>query len=144
MTSKIILDTGPLVALIDKGDQFHPWAVKIWQTLTPPLLTCEAVIVESCFLLRKTPGGREAVISLLKSEVISIPFQLAPDINVIGELMQRYQSVPMSLADACLVRMSELIPGSYLLTMDSDFYIYRQNRHQLINLIIPDHHPNAQ
>lgn len=138
MTPKIILDTGPLVAFIDKSDQFHPWAINIWQTLKPPLLTCEAVIVESCFLLENTSKGRENVISLLKSGVIQIPFQLIEEVTLIGELMKRYESVPMSLADACLVRMSELISGNHVLTLDSDFYIYRKNRNELIDLIIPD------
>ena len=138
MKPSIILDTSPLVALIDKSDRFHGWSVQIWKTLVPPLFTCEAVISEACFLLHRTYGGEEAVIALLKSGVIKIPFHLTEEIEAIGNLMQRYQNVPMSLADACLVRMSELIPGSSILTLDSDFRIYRKNQQEMIDLIIAD------
>lgn len=138
MKPLIILDTSPLVALIDKSDHFHGWSVQIWKTLVPPLFTCEAVISEACFLLHRTYEGEEAVIALLKSGVIKIPFHLTEEIEAIGNLMQRYQNIPMSLADACLVRMSELIPGSCILTLDSDFRIYRKNQQEIIDLIIAD------
>jgi hypothetical protein len=52
--------------------------------------------------------------------------------------MERYQSVPMSLADACLIRMTEIYPNSILLTLDSDFQIYRKNKNEIIPLIIPE------
>lgn len=72
MKSKIILDTSPLVAFIDKSDHFHQWTTEIWNTLIPPLLTCETVIAESCFLLKNTYGGESAVLSLLEAKVIKI------------------------------------------------------------------------
>ncbi|WP_254174605.1 type II toxin-antitoxin system VapC family toxin [Planktothrix pseudagardhii] len=137
MRNKILLDTGPLVSYLKRQDQYHSWVVSEWGKSQFPLFTCEAVISEACFLLHRTYGGEKAVIALLKSGVIKIPFHLTEEIEVIGNLMQRYQNVPMSLADACLVRMSELIPGSSILTLDSDFRIYRKNQHEMINLIIP-------
>ncbi|MGK7923528.1 MAG: type II toxin-antitoxin system VapC family toxin [Trichodesmium sp.] len=138
MKSNVILDTGPLVALVDKGDRFHNWSTEIWKTISFSLLTCESVIYEACFLLQKTYGGQEAVISLVKAGVIQISFILSEEIEAVGNLMQKYQSVPMSFADACLVRMSELILGSSLLTLDSDFRIYRKNKTEIIDVIIPD------
>ena len=60
------------------------------------------------------------------------------EVDAIRDLMQRYQSIPMSFADACLVRMSELIAGSSVFTIDTDFHIYRKNRQEMIDLIIPD------
>ncbi|MEM1169177.1 MAG: hypothetical protein AAGJ08_08940 [Cyanobacteria bacterium P01_H01_bin.35] len=60
------------------------------------------------------------------------------EITIIRELMQKYQSVHKSFTDACLVRMSELISGSSLLTLDSDFRIYRKNKTEIIDVIIPD------
>lgn len=77
MKSKIIIDTSPLVAFIDKSDNFHLWTVETWKKLSPPLLTCEAVIAESCFLLQNVHGGESAILSLLKAEVIQIPFNLS-------------------------------------------------------------------
>jgi len=75
--------------------------------------------------------------NLISRKMIQIPFQLNDESEAIKELMKRYQNVPMSFADACLVRMTELIAGSCLLTLDSDFLVYRQNKNQMIDLIIP-------
>lgn len=138
MRKKILLDTGLLVAIINRRDRFHHWVTRELSDITYPLLTCEAVITEACFLLRNIYGGKEAVISLVKRKNIQIPFCLSEEVATIEELLKRYQSVPMSLADACLVRMSEQYADSGgLLRLDSDFIIYRKNRNQMINLIIP-------
>lgn len=106
--------------------------------LKPPLLTYEAVISEAYFLLQNVYPGQEAAISLVKDRIIQIPFRLEEEIDLISELLSRYQSVPMSLADACLVRMAEQYPESIVLTLDSDFEIYRKNRNQIIPVIMPD------
>ena len=137
MKQKVILDTSPLVAFVDKGDNYHHWALKVWSDIATPLFTCEGVLIEACFLLRKTYGGAEAVLGLLHAGVIEIPFHLSDEVTAIEQLMKVYKSIPMSLTDACLVRMSELIPNSYLLTLDSDFIIYRKNRNEVIDVIMP-------
>lgn len=136
MRQNVLLDTGPLVALINRREQFHPWVRQEWAKIQPPLLTCESVITEAYFLLKNVYGGEAAIITLLRSRVIQIPFRLENNLEAVDELMIRYQSVPMSLADACLVRMTELY-SSELLTLDSDFTIYRKNRNQEIAIISP-------
>ena len=137
MKRNVLLDAGPLVALINNRDRYHNWATREWANIEIPLLTCEAVVTESCFLLRDIYGGEAAVMSLIRQEVIKIPFRLNEEVAAVGELLNRYQSVPMSLADACLVRMAELSDQSELLTLDSDFLIYRKNRYQIITAIAP-------
>jgi uncharacterized protein len=137
MQRGVLLDTGPLVAVINRRDQFHSWVTAQWANIEPPLLTCEAVISEACFLLRNIYAGQESVINLLKLGVIEIPFKLPEESAIIGELIKTYQSVPMSLADACLVRMSEMYVDSFLLTFDSDFLIYRRHKNQAIPVIMP-------
>ena len=137
MRQRVILDTGPLVAFINRRDRFHQWVRTEWDTIEPPLLTCEAVLAEACFLLQNVYGGKETVISLVNTGVVHVPFRLNEEVVRIGELLTRYQSVPMSLADACLVRMSEQYSGSSVLTMDSDFLIYRKNRNEVIPVIMP-------
>ncbi len=72
------------------------------------------------------------------SDGVDIPFALNPEIEAVENLMQRYASVPMSLADACVVRMSEIHEDSSVLTLDSDFRIYRKHRNQNISVIMPD------
>lgn len=137
MSKKVIIDTGVLVAYLNKREQLHEWAKSELNKINGPLFTCEAVIVESYFLLQGTYGVVDLVFSLLRTKQIAIPFSLANEMVEIEALMKRYQNVPMSVADACLVRMSELIPGSVILTLDSDFRIYRKNRNEAIDLIIP-------
>jgi predicted nucleic acid-binding protein len=138
MRKKVLLDTGPLVAFINNRENSHDWAVNEWKKIEPPFLTCQAVIIEACFLLRDFYGGQDTVMSLLDTGLIQISFRLSDEIGTVRELLKQYQNVPMSLADACLVRMSELISGSCLLTLDSDFRVYRKNKNEMIDVIIAD------
>ena len=138
MKKSILLDTGGLVAFINKREKQHPWTVEQWKKVIPPLLTCEAVITEACFLLQDIYEGEDAVMALLDRQIIQIPFQISNESPNIRLLMKQYQNVPMSLADACLVRMSELIESSCVLTFDSDFRVYRRHKNEAIELIIPD------
>ncbi|WP_448265742.1 type II toxin-antitoxin system VapC family toxin [Nostoc sp. DSM 114159] len=102
MKQAVLLDTGPLVALVNSREQFHKWVKNQFGQIEPPLLTCESVVTEACFLLQNVYGGEAAVISFVQKGIIHLPFRLSKEAAV-DELMQRYQSVPMSLADACLV-----------------------------------------
>jgi len=134
----IIVDSGVLVALIDKREQYHQWSTEQAQKLLPPFITCEAVISETCFLLRNVHKGKDAVLSMLEDGILQIDFSLSNEISKIKALMSKYENVPMSLADGCLVRMSELVDNSVVFTIDSDFRIYRKNGKKEIPLIIPD------
>jgi len=132
----IILDTSVLVALINRSDSNHIWAVQEWMQLKSPALTCEAVISETCFLLKRK-YLIEAVFEMIEIGAIAIAFNLQKESSNVRSLMSRYESVPMSFADACLVRMSEQILNSAVMTLDSDFQIYRKYRNQEISLIKP-------
>ncbi|MCY7333594.1 MAG: PIN domain-containing protein [Pseudanabaena sp. CAN_BIN31] len=132
----VILDTSVLVALINRNDPNHAWAVREWRQLKPPVLTCEAVISETCFLLMRK-YLIEAVFEMIEVGAIAIAFNLQEESSNIRILMGRYESVPMSFADACLVRMSEQIGNSAVMTLDSDFKIYRKHRNEEISVIQP-------
>lgn len=138
MSKTVIADTGVLVAYLMPNDKFHQWAVTSLSDVRYPLLTCEPVLTETCFLLQKVRSGKEKILQLVSQGYIEIAFQLRDEIEFIEQLMQRYSSVPMSLADACLVRMSEIYPNASVLTIDSDFRIYRKLRNQQIPVIMPD------
>ena len=133
-----LIDTGPLVDSINRRDQWHEWAFHELSLIPPPLLTCEAVISEAHFLLGQVHGGRDALMGMLADQLIQIPWQLGQELSPVRELLQKYQSVPLSLADACLVRMAEQYAESTIFTIDSDFRIYRMNRNQAIPVIIPE------
>ena len=133
----MILDTGPLVALLNRRDRYHAWARDRFADIEPPLATCEAVVVEACHLLRQQPAGERIVLDVLRRGVVEIDFALRDEVLPVQELRTRYASVPMDLADACLVRMAELRSGSVVLTVDSDFAIYRIHGRRVIPTISP-------
>ncbi|MFM2429005.1 MAG: hypothetical protein RLZZ511_218 [Cyanobacteriota bacterium] len=137
MSQPVLIDTGPLIAYLNPNDTHHLWAVNILSDVDLPLLSCEAVIAEAYFLLRRDQLGADALMQLLEDGIIQIAFSLNHETSSLRVLMQRYRSVPMSLADACLVRMSELNREAKLLTLDSDFLIYRRDRNAIIPVIMP-------
>ena len=137
MRRGVIIDTGPLVAFLNRKDKYHIWAQSQWNQIAPPMLTCEAVLSEACFLLSQTPRSSQAVLQLLQRGLFSLPLRLEDQAQTINRLLEKYSSVPMSLADACLVRMSELFPSSEVFTVDTDFALYRRNGRQVIPTLMP-------
>lgn len=135
--SRIVVDTGPLVALLNRADRHHAWVREVLGSVEPPIFTCEAVVSEACFLLSRVRDGQDAVLQLLSNGVLTLDFRLGTEIDAVRGLMRKFSSVPMSLADACLVRMTELEPRVRILTLDSDFRVYRRNRRQVIPTIMP-------
>jgi predicted nucleic acid-binding protein len=134
---RLIVDTGPIVALLNANDRYHAWTRDILAQIEPPMITCEAVISEACFLVHRIVGGQDAVLELVARDIIKVSFSLTSELAEVRKLVDRYSSVPMSFADAYLVRMSELDEKATVLTLDSDFKIYRRNRRQVIPTITP-------
>jgi predicted nucleic acid-binding protein len=137
MNRRVLLDTGPLVALLNGRDQHHEWAKLQWSQAAPPLLTCEPVLSEACFLLRIAPGGSAAVMELLRRRVVEVAFHLEDHLEAVARLLRKYADVPMSLADGCLVRMAELSPESAVLTLDRHFRLYRKSGRRVVPAIMP-------
>ena len=137
MAASVVVDTGPIVAFLDADDQFHDWAKAQFARLRPPLLSCEAVLTEACFLTDRGGGDQSAVVQLVERGVLNVVRLFDSEAASISRLMRRYKNVPMSLADACLVRLVELTSQATLFTVDSDFAIYRQKGRRLIPLLAP-------
>lgn len=137
MSRIVLLDTGPWVALHCRDDGFHAWAREQFAALSEPLLTCEAVVAETCFLLARGGHDPAKALALLARGVVRIGMSLADEIESVQRLFERYDNVPASLADACLIRMSELYERSQVLTLDSDFAIYRRHGRKVIPLLRP-------
>lgn len=138
MTPTILIDAGPLVAFLNRADAYHPWAKAKLAEMTPPLLTCEAVVAEAWHLLGRARAGREPLLELVRRGSIRIAFDLNEQVQAIQKLVRRYAVVPISLADASLVRMSELYAGARVFTVDADFRIYRRHGREAIPVILPD------
>jgi predicted nucleic acid-binding protein len=135
--TRIIIDTGPLVAYLNRRDRWHRWVVDQMAALTPPLVTCEPVLTEACFLIQRAGGRATDLVRKVTQRSLQIGIDVADDAAAIESLMQRYADTPMSLADACLVRLAERLPDCRLFTLDADFEHYRRNGRQVIPLLRP-------
>ena len=137
MRTRVIVDTGPIVAFLNQRDHYHRWAVQELSKLQPPLLTCEAVLSEACFLMRRFGDGARSVMELVRRGLILTEFNLSDEVEPIDKLLAKYKDVPISLADVCLVRMSEQLSQSIVFTLDSDFRLYRKHGRQVIPTRMP-------
>ena len=125
---EVLLDTSVIVALLVRSERQHATVVEVVSQLDAPLLTCEAVIAEACYLVRDLPGASDAILENVARRVFAVPFRVEQEATAIGGLMKKYRSVPMDLADACLVRLAEIVGTGRILTLDSDFDVYRWHR----------------
>ena len=114
------------------------WVVEQWKRLRPPLLTCEPVLTEAAFLLKREGRDADPIFALLERGVIRIGLGVQEEQADLRALMRRYRNRPMSLADACLVRLSEIHSAAEVLTLDSDFRIYRRHGNKVIPVRMPD------
>jgi uncharacterized protein len=137
MESPVVLDAGPLVAILNRDDEFHFWAIAQLGEIRGEIITCEAVVAETYFLIRQVPGAVAVLLNLLEAGAVKLRFDLDANLSTVGRLVRKYHDIPMSLADACLVRMSELHDRSRVFTLDSDFKLYRRHGRQAIPLIFP-------
>jgi uncharacterized protein len=133
-----LLDTGPLVSFLASGLKYHSWAVELWKRLRPPLLTCEPVLTEAAFLLKREGCEADALFALIERGVIDVALSVQEEHADLRALMHRYRNRPMSLADACLVRLSEIHPTAEVITLDSYFRIYRRHGNKVIPVLMPE------
>jgi predicted nucleic acid-binding protein len=132
-----IVDTGPLVAFLDRAEQHHRWVAEQVEGLDPPLLVCEPVLAEAMHLLARFPRAQDALFDLLENGALKIAFHIDEHVPALLKLHQKYRDRPMSLADACVVRMAELYERHAVLTLDSDFTVYRKDGRKPLALIHP-------
>lgn len=139
MTAKqsVLVDAGPLLAWLNRDDGHHAWAVEQMTMLKPPLLTCEPVLAEVAYHLQALQQDPASVVELISTGLVQVALSLEDEADAIATLMRRYQNVPMSLADACIVRLSEIRERSLVFTVDSDFLIYRRHGRLVIPTLMP-------
>ena len=137
MARAAIADTGPLVAYFDRAERNHAWALERMRELQAPLLVCEPVLAEAMYLLGGLPKAQDALFGLIENGALRIAFQVEEHVAALRALHRKYRDRPMSLADACIVRMAEIFDEHDVLTLDSDFSIYRKHGRQPLGLIHP-------
>jgi len=135
--TKVLLDTGPLVGYLNRNDQYHGWAVERWSALAEPLWTCESVLSEAVYLVQSEGAGLDSILYLVESGVIRLDFSMEENRADVVHLLRKYADQPISLADACLVRMAELNENCQVLTTDRDFLVYRRKGRSVIPLLAP-------
>ena len=135
MPQNVIIDSSALVALLDPRDHHHQWARAAVARLPLPWLTCEAVVIETFFLLARPEAARLS--RLLRDGRLRVAYGLRDEVKPVFDLMDKYADTPMSLADACLVRMTETLPDPVIVTTDSDFKIYRRHSRQVVPCLMP-------
>jgi len=136
MTAAIV-DTGPLVAFFDRAEQHHRWIAERIEELEAPLLVCEPVLAETMYLLARYPRAQDALLELLQNGALSVAFKIADHVGALRKLLQKYRDTPMSLADACIVRMAEIHDRHAVLTLDADFLVYRKHGRTPLTLLYP-------
>jgi len=132
-----IVDTGPLIAFLDRAERHHRWVAERIEELEAPLLVCEPVLAEAMYLLAPFPKAQDALFGLLENGALSIAFRVEEHVPALRKLHQKYRDRPMSLADACIVRMAEIHERHAVLTLDSDFSVYRKHGRVPLTLIHP-------
>lgn len=132
MAKSVIVDASFLVALWRKDDEKHVWAVEKARKFPPPWLTCESALSEADHLL--SPDGCATLRLACRRGALLVDAPGGDEFAGVLDLLEKYADVPMSVADACLVRLTEIYPNCVVLTTDSDFRIYRRNGRRVIPL----------
>lgn len=127
----VLLDTGPLVALLSAGDVHHARARALFETCAPPFRCCEAVVAEASFLMRRVHDeGPAEVIALARKGVFELALPVSAHLPELEALMRKYARRPISLADASIIRCAEVYAEPRIATFDRDFGIYRWARNR--------------
>jgi predicted nucleic acid-binding protein len=135
MAVNALVDAGFLAALLHDRDTHHAWAVTQAKGRPPPWDCCEAVLSEAFYILG--PQSMPALTALVGRKAVTFSFRFGNESEAVLRLMQKYADVPMSFADACLLRMTEILPDPLLLTTDSDFRIYRRHGRRTVPCVLP-------
>lgn len=136
--TQTIADTGPLVAYVQANEAHSAWTREAFDRLDAPFLTCEPVLTEACFLIARAGGNPDDLLELVERGLIVVSFGMRDEIVRVRALMKRYRKLPMSLADACLVRMTERVADCRVVTFDSHFRIYRRHDRRPIPVLMPE------
>lgn len=133
----LLLDTGPWVALLCRDDAHHSWAREQFASHPGSFLTCEPVVAETCFSLASHGFDPARALAFIERGVVKVALPLGEHIGPVRALFERYENESTSLADACLIRLSELFDPCRVLTLDRDFWVYRRHGRKVVPTLSP-------
>jgi predicted nucleic acid-binding protein len=129
-----ILDAGPLIATLNRRDRFHTWACETLGRVGPPFYSCPEAMAEAAAMT----GQPLAIVEMIHVGEVVLAFDLADQTAAVLAILKKYADREMDLADACIVRMSELARDCRVITVDrADFNVYRRNGRELIPFLAP-------
>lgn len=132
-----LVDTSFLVALYNRSDRYHLICLQVLEALDQPLVTCEAVVTESGYMLQRIAGATGAILASIEQGALQIPFELKRVAGKVDLIMEKYSDLPADFADACLIHLADELDTGDILTLDSDFRHYRWRRNRRFNLLVP-------
>ncbi|MGD0632141.1 MAG: PIN domain-containing protein [Terracidiphilus sp.] len=132
----ILLDTGVIAGCLNRRDYHHARCVAAMAKVKQPIVTCEAVIVESFYLLQSIPAAVDDILANVAKGTFQIPFQLSECASEIQQILRKYRDTPCDFADACLVHLADQLGTGDILTLDSDFRHYRWRRNKRFRMLI--------
>lgn len=135
--SPVLVDTSFLVTVYDRRERYHQACMAALDRVHQPLVTCEAVITEAIYHLRRIPGAPQAILASVQDGCLEISFRLAGGASHVLATYTKYADTPCDFADACLIAMANELDTGDILTLDSDFKHYRWRRNRAFNLLIP-------
>jgi len=131
----VLVDTGVIVALLDRSETFHAACAEAVRALSAPLITCESVIAESCYLLRGLRGAPEVVLENVAAGIFQIPVRLSDTALAVRRLLRKYRDRRIDLADACLICLADEYETPEIMTLDKDFRVYRWGRNKAFRIL---------
>jgi predicted nucleic acid-binding protein len=133
----VLVDASFLVSVYDKQEPYHRQCMAVLDQINQPLVTCEPVVTEAIYLLRRLSGAPQAILASIQEEQLEIPFQLAHGVDEALAYYKKYRDTPCDFADACLIAMADQLNTGDILTLDSDFKHYRWRRSKRFRMLIP-------
>ena len=126
---RVLVDTGPLVAILSSADQHHQTCVDVLRTLPAPLFSCWPVITEAVWLLRSHPGAPQKLLDSVGDGFLALLPVAGSEAKAIAAVMKRYEDIRPQLADAALVYLADREGIDTIFTLDRrDFSVYRSAR----------------
>lgn len=133
----VLLDTGVIVALLDRSERYHADCVEALEGVHGPLVTCEPVIAEACYLTRNLRGAPEAILQNVADGTFQIPIRLSHCAPAIQRISKKYRDQEIDLADAFLIHLASELRTGDILTLDSDFKVYRWGTNRRFTPVFP-------